>query len=177
MAGTLLIALAAALAAVPGPAQAPLAPAPAAGPATTARCAQTDRRDATLCEINAMRRAHGAPPVARDPLLEAAARAHAHDMVSRRYFGHVSPNGATLRVRVARTGWMSGRLAWSIGEDLAWGTGAAGSPARIVQAWMHSPPHRRILLASRYRVVGLGIADGTPVGRADGATYDADFGS
>jgi hypothetical protein len=45
---------------------------------------------------------------------------------------------------------------------------------------MHSPEHRRIVLDAHYRVVGVGIAPGVPVGGVDGQdgrTYTADFGS
>jgi uncharacterized protein YkwD len=73
---------------------------------------------------------------------------------------------------------MRGRRAWSIGENLAWGSGSRAQPAAIVQAWMDSPPHRRNLLDGHFSVVGLGVADGTPVASAPpGATFVADFGS
>ncbi|HWI72766.1 MAG TPA: hypothetical protein VNT55_12495 [Baekduia sp.] len=71
--------------------------------------------------------------------------------------------------------WRSGR--W-LGEDLAWGTGRHAAPAWIVRAWMHSPPHRRVMLSTRARVAGVGVADGTPfVTALPGATYDLDVGS
>jgi hypothetical protein len=68
------------------------------------------------------------------------------------------------------------RPIWSLGEDLAWGSGGLASPEAVVQAWMDSPPHRHIMLDRHLRVVGIGIVRGTPSG-ADGATFTADFGS
>jgi uncharacterized protein YkwD len=37
----------------------------------------------------------------------------------------------------------------------------------MVQAWMDSPTHRRILLDGAYREMGFGIAIGAPVALAD----------
>jgi uncharacterized protein YkwD len=127
--------------------------------------------------INAERSAHGLHPLAPDRRLARAARAHASDMVRRRYFSHVSPDGRGLVDRVRRTGWLSGRPLWFVGEDLAWGIGRPGTPAGIVRAWMHSPSHRRIILSSAYRRVGIGAARGTPVEPSRGRTVAADFGS
>jgi uncharacterized protein YkwD len=127
--------------------------------------------------LNVERAAHGLAPLALDRRLARAARAHASDMVRRRYFSHVSPDGRRLVDRIRRSGWMSGRPRWFVGEDLAWGIGRPGTPAGIVRAWMHSPGHRRIILSRAYRHVGIGAAHGTPVDPARGRTVAADFGS
>jgi uncharacterized protein YkwD len=138
--------------------------------------------DARMCRhmrylLNVERAAHGLPPLGPDRQLARAAGAHASDMVRRGYFSHVSPDGRRLVDRIRRTGWLSGRPLWFVGEDLAWGIGRPGTPAGIVRAWMHSPPHRRIILGRAYRRVGIGAARGTPVDPARGRTVAADFGS
>ena len=97
-------------------------------------------------------------------------------MVARGYFGHVSPAGSTLSARVRRSGWTRGRARWRVGETLAWGSGPRSTPDAIVAAWLASPAHRRIVLARRWRVVGIGVAPGTPFA-TPGATYTADFGT
>jgi uncharacterized protein YkwD len=132
--------------------------------------------EATLRLLNDARAAHGLRPLRLDPQLARAARAHSRDMVKRRYFDHVSPSGTGLRTRVARTGWMRGRPRWLIAEDIGWGTGSLARPAEMVAAWMASPPHRHNILDAHLRVVGIGIARGTPVAHP-GATFTADFGS
>jgi uncharacterized protein YkwD len=143
--------------------------------------AQLDRhaRSATvLCLLNEQRATNGLAPLRRDRRLAAAARAHSEDMVAHRYFAHDSRSGASFAVRISRTGWMHGRRRWSVGENLAWGTGGRATPRAILAAWMESPPHRRAILDSAYRVVGIGVATGAPIaGAADGGTYTADFGS
>jgi uncharacterized protein YkwD len=144
------------------------APAAAACAGADAAPAPRDRQasSATVhCLLNEQRAAHGLPPLGRD-------------MALHHYFAHDSRSGASFAVRIRRTGWMRGRRRWSVGENLAWGTGGLATPRAIVSAWMKSPPHRRAILESAYRAVGIGVAIGAPVdGAADGATYTADFGS
>ena len=144
-----------------------LAPVPARADTTAAE---------TLRTINAVRAAHGAPALRPDRRLARAARAHSRDMVARGYFEHVTPGGTDLRRRVARTGWTRHRRTWRLAENLAWGSGPLAAPAAIVDAWLNSPAHRRILLQRRLRVAGIGVVPGTPFG-LPGATYTADFGS
>jgi hypothetical protein len=126
------------------------------------------------CEVNAIRRANGRRPLRTNHRLRAAARRHARDMVRRRYFAHVSPEGrnATDRVRAAR--YLRGARTWAVGEDIGWGTGSSGSPKAIVEAWMDSPPHRGVILNGSYREGGAGIARGTPEG-GSGVTYVMDL--
>ena len=54
-------------------------------------------------------------------------------------------------------------LSW-VGENLVAGTGLR--PATAVRAWMHSPPHRSILLKKRAQWAGIGVRIGS-----DGRTY------
>jgi uncharacterized protein YkwD len=64
-----------------------------------------------------------------------------------------------------------------VGENLGWGWGVGASPSRIVEAWMHSPEHRKILLRPSYQEVGIGVALGGPRPQAASeATFTADFG-
>jgi uncharacterized protein YkwD len=132
---------------------------------------------ATVCLINGVRRAHGLATLTLDAQLSSAARGHSRDMVRRRYFAHNTPEGLSPAQRVRRTGYLSGVRRWLVGETLAWWSGSA-TPATIVRAWMHSPPHREELLQPSFREVGIGVVLGVPrpPGRG-GATYTADFGA
>jgi uncharacterized protein YkwD len=141
-----------------------------------------DRADASTGDrvrhlLNVERAAHGLGPLRPDRRLARAAREHSTDMVAHRYFAHTAPDGRRSVDRIRSTGWLDGRARWWVGEDLAWGIGAFGTPAGIVRAWMHSPEHRRVLLGRVYRCVGIGVASGTPFGRGRGRTVTADFGS
>ena len=132
----------------------------------------------TLCLINRQRARHGLRALRADARLARAADRHSRDMVAHRYFAHDSRTGARFSARIARTGWMAGRDRWTVGENLAWGSGDLGSPRAIVSAWMSSAPHRANILKPAFRVIGIGIRAGVPVERGgDGATYTTDFGS
>ena len=131
--------------------------------------------EAVRCEINAIRVAHGLRPVGPTSTLDKAAKRHSADMVRRHYFAHVSPSGLTVTERVKRAGYLRGAGSHHLGENIAWGSGSAATPAAIVQAWMNSPPHRAIILTPDFRDAGVGIAHGAPQG-GDGATYTLDVG-
>jgi uncharacterized protein YkwD len=135
--------------------------------------------DAALVRsLNAARAQHGLAPLREDARLTRAAARHSRDMVAHHYFAHESRDGARFSSRVAATGFMRRRGRWWVGENLAWGRGPDAAPESIVRAWLRSPTHRRVLLSTRYRRVGIGAADGTPTGvPGPGVTYTADFGS
>jgi uncharacterized protein YkwD len=141
-----------------------------AGAATDA-----DLRDAVRCLVNGQRAARGLPALRASGRLTTAAQRHSADMVRRRYFAHVTPEGWTLTDRVRWTGYLAGTGDWSLGEDIAWGTGALGTPAAIVRAWMASPPHRAVVLGRSFREAGVGIARGVPLDGVAGADIGATF--
>jgi uncharacterized protein YkwD len=156
------------------------APAPAASRCSGATAAPASlggagRQAAVICEINRVRRRHGLAPVSADARLTRMAGGYSRAMVSRRFFSHVSPGGTTLSDRLRAAGYR-GRAA---GEVLAWGKGRLATPRATVRSWMHSPPHRSVLLGRNYRDVGVGVALGNPLGSGMGgsATYAANFGA
>jgi uncharacterized protein YkwD len=136
-------------------------------------------RHATLCLLNRERARHGLPKLSAQRSLGRAASSYARLMVRHGFFDHVSPGGSTMTQRIERTSYLHGVRGWSIGENLAWGAGSAGTPVRIVGAWMRSPGHRANILNARFREIGVGIAQGAPrgAGRAVRAgTYATEFG-
>jgi uncharacterized protein YkwD len=128
-------------------------------------------RQATLCLLNRIRRAHRLPSLSSSVRLRAAAWGHSRDMVRRRYFDH----GAYIE-RIMRSGYLNGARSWRVGENIAWGGGTRQTPKAVVDMWMHSAPHRANILTASFREVGVGIALGTPSGY-DGGTYTTDFGA
>jgi uncharacterized protein YkwD len=132
--------------------------------------------DATVCLINQARAQHGLDALHSKSALERAAAAHSRDMVKRDFFSHDSPSGTTPQQRIDRTGYLDGARSWAVGETIAWGTGGYATPSSIVRGWLQSPGHRAILLAGRYRDLGIGIALGAPSGGGGGATFTGDFG-
>jgi uncharacterized protein YkwD len=146
--------------------------------AVAATCASaTAKPSMTLCLINVQRHSHGVPAVRLNPRLSQAARAHSRDMVRRRYFSHTTPEGLRFADRIRGTGYLRASRQWFVGENLAWGWRGRDSARRIVRAWMHSPPHREVMLNPAFREVGIGIVSGVPRPLPPGgATYTADFG-
>jgi uncharacterized protein YkwD len=133
---------------------------------------------ATRCLVNVARTAGGLPTLHPDWRLAAAAAAHAQDMVARRYFGHVSPDGGTLRQRARATGYLrTSDRAWSLGEAMAWRTAGVATPVDAVRALLASPPHRRVLLGAAYRDAGVAVVPHAPAGGGStGATWVIDVG-
>jgi uncharacterized protein YkwD len=134
-------------------------------------------RTALRCLVNAERQRHGLPTLHSSSRLNAAADRHSADMVTRGYFAHVTPEGRSVTDRVRATGYLGGSGDWKLGEDIGWGTGSASTPDSIFQAFMNSPPHRRVILSPEFHEIGVGVAPGVPVaGQGSGATFVLDFG-
>lgn len=135
-------------------------------------------REAVLCLHNRDRAAAGLPPLKENAKLRKAAVGHSDDMVSRRYFEHDEPDGDGMVDRIKRAGYVRPGDAWSLGENIAWGTADLATPAEIHKAWMNSAGHRANILRRSFKEIGIGIVLGNPsVSPADaGATYTADFG-
>ena len=130
---------------------------------------------ATLCVLNAERRKRGLRPLRLNRRLSAAARAHSRAMARRRFFSHDSLGGASFVDRIRHTGYLRGARSWTVGENIAYGSGRLSSPRAIGRAWMNSAGHRANILSRSYRSIGIGIAAGTPFGPR-GGTYTTDFG-
>jgi uncharacterized protein YkwD len=132
----------------------------------------------TLCLLNGERADAALRPLKENGRLAAAALAHAQDMVAGQYFSHVAPDGRDVVARVQPTGYLRSGSQWTVGENLAWGTGTLGTPRSIVAAWMRSPGHRDNILRASFREIGLGIVGGNPRARDGlGATYATVFGA
>ena len=134
-------------------------------------------RRAIRCMVNVERAARDLPPVALSRALERAAARHARDMVRRRYFAHESPGGSRVGQRARAAGYLEGARFWSVGEVLAWLVRPRPTPAAVVDAWMRSRPHRRVLLQASFRQIGAAFAHGNPrAPRKAGATFAAVLG-
>jgi uncharacterized protein YkwD len=129
--------------------------------------------NAAACLVNQERTRRGLPALRQNRQLAKAASGHSRDMVSRDYFSHDTEGGGDFAARIRRAGYRG----YTLGEDLAWGSGTLGTARAIVRAWMKSPGHRANILSRRYREMGVGVALGTPgESGPGGATYAVDFG-
>jgi uncharacterized protein YkwD len=133
-------------------------------------------RSAILCLHNQIRAEHGLPTLRENRKLRKAALGHSRNMVSKGFFAHTTPKGLTMVDRILRARYVREDQGWSLGENLAWGTGSFATPRGAVQAWMESPGHKANILKRSYREMGVGVVLGVPVSDAAGATYTVDFG-
>lgn len=123
----------------------------------------------TLIEaMNRERRRSGLPLFRANDRLTLAARDRIDDMIRKRYFDHVAPDG-------------KGPFSWvrqrryryrHAGENLAMGFRSADD---VVKAWMKSPEHRANLLGD-YHEVGIASIAGAPTDSRPGHTIVAIYG-
>jgi uncharacterized protein YkwD len=136
---------------------------------------------ATICLVNVERARFGEPALIEDSRLASAAAGHSRDMDARHYFEHVSPGGQTPLMRLQASGFIpSGHAAYTLGENIAWGTLWLGTPRAIVKAWMASPGHRANILNRSFRYTGVGIDSNlarSMSGGQAGGMYTQDFGT
>lgn len=137
--------------------------------------------------VNAKRRAVGLPIMTFNAQLGVAAQNHARDMFTRGYFGHFNPEGDSYVDRIRHVGYMDEPLAqcpcqpifdlknasftpnsvivksgnlcdcsvqFSVGENIARGQLTA---AQVMEDWMQSPSHKRNILESEFKEIGVGI--------------------
>jgi uncharacterized protein YkwD len=113
-----------------------------------------------VAAVNAQREAAGLPPYQADPDISKMALDHAQDMIVRGYFGHVTPEGNTLRDRFARAGIKDALM---VGEDIQRNTRPASEAVQFALDWfMNSRPHRANILHPQHNRIGVGIVEGRP---------------
>jgi uncharacterized protein YkwD len=134
-------------------------------------------REAIVCRHNQIRAQNGLATLAQNAQLAVAAAGHSDDMVTTGYFDHNTPAGGTFVERVLAARYATANEAWTLGENLAWGTGELATPAGMMNAWMNSPGHRANILKGDYKEIGLGIHLGTPTSSAAGVTVSVEFGA
>jgi uncharacterized protein YkwD len=111
--------------------------------------------EALVEAMNRERAAAGLGPLRLNATLSAAAGDRIHDMFSKHYFDHISPDGVDPFVWVERRGYDYRE----IGENLAVGYPTASG---VVDGWMHSTGHRENVLGRDFDEIGIAIADGSP---------------
>jgi uncharacterized protein YkwD len=109
---------------------------------------------------NEVRRKNALPPLTDERQLRDIARDHSEDMLMRKYFSHVNPDGKSPHERIIKE---YPYPLTATGENI-WG--ANGSEpletellARIiVDTWMSSPGHRQNILNPDFTDIGVGVA-------------------
>lgn len=133
---------------------------------------------AVVCLVNQERANERLRPLKIKASLTLAAQRHTDRMLANDCFMHQCPGERDLLGRIRATRYLPCRCRWGVGENLAWGSAALGTPRALVEAWMESPEHRHNILNRKFRHIGLGIRPGSPHALELPAshTYTADFG-
>jgi uncharacterized protein YkwD len=151
----------------------------------TATTADTSRDSVTLNRyeramlglINKARSNRGLATLRLRASLYRAAKSHSRSMIRRDYFSHTSRDGSTVAQRCKRAGYTSsGYSSWQVGEVIGLGSGSRGTAAAIFKMWMNSSAHRKVILAARWRDIGVGRASGTYKGVDGVRIFTVDFG-
>ncbi len=144
----------------------------------------TDAEKRSLDLHNQTRASKGLSKFCVHPALQRAARAHSKEMIGRDYFSHNSFNGESFSNRLKRYGYTpQPNRYWTVGENIAWGSGSMGSADSIFKGWMNSTGHRANILNGKFKQIGIGAFRGTYVDKKTGKTHTnttmwtADFGT
>lgn len=112
---------------------------------------QDDVAAQVLKRINRAREDAGMPALSRNPQLDAAAQAHANDLLQNgARLGHTGSDGSSIKQRVAGSGFAGG----AVGENWA----GYRSVDKVMEFWLNDAPHRRNILNRRYSEIGIGVA-------------------
>ncbi len=133
---------------------------------------------ATRCLIDRERAAYHLASLHTNGALQQVAAGQAKAMVVGDYFGDNTPGGVTPWQRIAASPYGIGGRTVAAAQNIGWGTERLATPAGMVGMWMHSAPHREIVLTGAYRDIGIGVAPSAPKSLTDGApgaTYTVEF--
>jgi uncharacterized protein YkwD len=107
-----------------------------------------ERDDPAMVDtINRARAKHGAPALRHNASLTRSAKRYARHLLRTGTLGHAGRIRAGGRFKL-------------LGELLAGHRGRKPRRSRTVRGWLHSPWHRPVLLGKRFRLVGVGRAQG-----------------
>ncbi|MGC0415614.1 sigma-70 family RNA polymerase sigma factor [Embleya sp. AB8] len=121
---------------------------------TTAPADPRARLERAVVElVNSARVEHGCASVRVDDRLRAAARKHSDDMLARRFYDHLNPDGIRADGRITAAGYH-----WRLwGENLDRGRSDA---AHVVAEWLADPVHRDNILDCGFTDIGVGATIG-----------------
>ena len=140
-----------------------VAPALADNASAPAADAFRPREDQLALLVDRARTDAGVLPLARSKELDQAAIAHANDMVASGDMDHDGVDGSTPESRAADAGYqVPAGSAWLVVEVIS---ARGDQPDDALGWWLSDALHRRVVLRSYWREMGIGYAPGGPYGR------------
>jgi uncharacterized protein YkwD len=132
-------------------------------------------RAAMLCLTNYARAQSGLAPLKANALLDAAGDAKLDADLSCNEFTHTPCANPFQQVFAA---YLTGATGYTIGENIAWGTGSYGTPRSTMDSWLNSTGHRENILDPAYTELGVGYRSGQTFQGWSGATlWSQEFGT
>jgi uncharacterized protein YkwD len=130
-------------------------------PSRASASTRHDRLEAGIVRaMNHVRASYGLPSLRANARLARAADAHSASMLRRNVMSHGAFTSRVRRYVRARR----------VGENLAWMSRCQAGG--VVQMWLRSPSHRRVMLSRSFRRVGVGKRS-----RTNACFVTADFSS
>ena len=127
------------------------------------------------CLTNYARTHSGLRPLQPNAVLNNAGTAKLAADVSCSEFSH-TPCGKPFES--VFSAYVRGATSYTLGENLAWGTGSLGAPRQIMREWLHSKEHRENILRSSFTELGIGyLGNQVFQGFSGGALWSQEFGS
>lgn len=123
--------------------------------------------EAMFARINEVRAEYGLHPYVIQLDLQEAADRHVADMARFGRRSHTGSDGTNPRRRMVDAGYPG----TDVNESIGWGYNIN----QMVNFWLNSPVHRRMLLNSTYTELGVGHEN--PTGRNYGHWWVLDFGT
>ena len=135
---------------------------------------QATAQQAMTCLTNYARTQSGLVPLQPNSALNGAGQAKLAADLSCAEFSH-TPCGRPFTA-VFDT-YVAGATSYTVGENIAWGTGSFGTPRQTMNGWLHSTGHRENILRADYRELGIGyLAAQTFQGYAGATLWSQEFG-
>ena len=124
-------------------------------------------RKAMLCLTNYARTHSGIKRLVGNAMLNQAGEAKLDADLSCDEFSH-TPCSKPFEVVFAA--YLTGATAYTVGENIAWGTGAFCTPRQTMNGWLHSSEHLQNILSPAFHQLGIGYLAGQTFQGATGAT-------
>lgn len=159
-----------------GPASSLLAPPGACGTAADRLDLDPGTAQKTMrCLTNYARIHDGLRPLAANATLNGAGAAKLAADISCAEFTH-TPCNKPFTVVFGR--YVTGANSYTLGENIAWGTGSFGTPRATMNAWLNSPEHRQNILSPAFHELGIGYLSEQSFQGTTGATlWSQEFGT
>lgn len=109
--------------------------------------------DKIIQYTNEYRLQQGKEPLVLNDDLTQAALAKAQDMFADNYWAHISPDGTEPWYFIAQSGYNYSHAGENLARDFT-------DPKSVVEAWINSPSHRKNIIESDFKEIGVAVVDG-----------------